>query len=590
MRLRIYILYLLISLPIFFLRFPTNAQINDKRSLNNVYSFHPCSDNQLFGMRLRKLPGRISEVYAPVIILPAPGNEGTIVALPHYSLRIFYLNSPGVSNSIMSITSTDGGLTWGKPKNEFALPNQGAYGNQVIKGYNGRLHCIFLIKGKGEGGYRGRLDNIWYSSTNRQRSGWATPIEIFHGYVGALRGFIQLNTGRLLLAFAKAVPGREEAPPKGVTDYGWNDIISLYSDDGGKIWKRSENSLEVVSQRGKATRYGGIEPAILDLNNGKIWMLIRTNGGYLYESYSDDGGKSWQQPQPTKFISSDSPAAILRLRDNRIVIFWCSDQCWDNPHSYAEGGRQVLHAAISNDNGKTWMGFREVLTKVLGNIPHHGDFGTAYSSAIETAEGKIALVSGQGAGKAIVLFDPDWLEQRSDSDNFSEGLVQWTMFGSDSITQLAILPGKRHKKALLIRKSANKNYLNTEAVWNFPMTAKGEIFLKIRKNIGSRGINIALTDHFSACNDTLANKHAVFIFSVPGTDRAWEKSDEDMTIEVNWNTRNKKASLYLNSQLIKIADIQRHASFGINYLRVGIPGDQEDLSGFYIKSLSAVSK
>ena len=590
MKLSIYISSLLIPLSIFFLETPPNKHINHKGNLNTVHPFYPTPDNHLFGMRLRKLPGKISEVYAPVFVKTSPGNEATIVGLTHDSLRIFYINSQDSADRMMSITSVDRGLAWGNQKKAFNLPHQGANGNQVIKDHNGKLHCVFLVQEEGNGGYRGRLDNIWYSHTNRQRNEWTTPEEIFHGYVGALRGFIQLKGGRLLLAFAKAVPEWEKVPPRGITDYGWNEIISLYSDDGGKIWERSKNGLKVVSQSGKTTRYGGIEPAILELKNGKIWMLIRTNSGYLYESYSVDGGKSWQQPQPTKFISSNSPAAILRLRDNRIVIFWCSDQCWDNPHSYADGGRQVLHAAISNDEGKTWRGFREVLTKIVENIPHHGDFGVSYSSVVETADGKIALVSGQGAGKAIVLFDPNWLEQRSYKDNFSKGLVQWTLFGGDSVTKLSVLPNMRDKKALLIRKSANKKYLNTEAVWNFPMTSKGEVVLKIRKNMGSRGINVALSDHFSTCNDTMANKHAVFVFSVPGTNKTWEKSDNDMTIEVRWGIRNKKASLYLNNQLIKIANIQRHPSFGINYLRVGIPGDQEDLSGYYIKSVNSVTK
>lgn len=592
MKLSIYISYLFISLSIFFLGIPTSKQINNKRNLNNVHPFHPNPDNHSFGMRLRKLPGKISEVYAPVFVKPAPGNEATIVGLTHDSLRIFYINSPGAADRMMSITSADGGLTWGDPKMEFNLPHQGAHGNQVIKDHNGELHCVFLVQGEGKGGYRGRLSNIWYShkKIEQKRGEWTTPKEIFHGYVGALRGFIQLKGGRLLLAFAKAVPEWEKVPPKGITDYGWNEIISLYSDDGGKVWKHSESGLKVVSEHGKATRYGGIEPAILELKNGKIWMLIRTNSAYLYESYSVDGGKSWQQPRPTKFISSNSPAAILRLRDNRIVIFWCSDQCWDNPHSYADGGRQVLHAAISNDDAKTWRGFREVLIKIEGNIPHHGDFGVSYSSAVETADGKIALISGQGAGKVIVLFDPDWLEQGSYRDNFSKGLIQWTMFGGDSVTKLLILPNMRDKKALLIRKSANKKDLNTEAVWNFPMASKGELILKIRKNMGSRGINVALSDHFSTCGDTMANKHAVFVFSVPGTNKTWEKSDNDMTIEISWSITSKKASLYLNNQLIKIANIQRHPNFGINYLRVGIPGDKEDLSGYYIKSVNSVTK
>lgn len=586
MKLSIYILCLIIPLFTFLMVIQTSKQINHE-SLNNIYPFQ-CSHS--FGMRSRKLPKKSSEIYKPVIVQSFPSNETNIVRISNDTLKIFYLSSKGDIDKLMSMTSFNGGLTWGVPEKEFNLPGQAYHANQVIKDHSGKLQCIFTLFEKGEGGYRGRLYNLWYCHTDKDGEKWTVPQEIFHGYIGALQGFIQLKSGRLLATFAKAVPGRVKRPLVGKVDYGWNDIVSLYSDDEGKTWKPSDNSLKVISQPGKATRYGGIEPAIIELKDGRIWMLIRTNQGYLYESYSNNEGESWQNPRQTKFVSSNSPASLLRLADGRIVLFWCSDQWWSTPKSYADGGRQVLHAAISDDEGKTWSGFREVLTKIAGNLPHHGDFGTSYSSAVETEGGKIALVSGQGAGRAIVLFDPDWLEQTSSGDNFSDGLEQWTMFGGDCATQLVYLPHKKDEKALLIRKSANKKQLNTEAVWNFPMTHKGEIILKVRKNSKSQEINIALTDHFSPCNDTMANKHALFIFSVNGKEKVWEESDDNMTIKVRWSIKKKEAILYLNGHLVKEVSIRHQPNFGVNYLRIGIQGDQEDLAGFYIKSITSISK
>ena len=52
------------------------------------------------------------------------------------------------------------------------------------------------------------------------------------------------------------------------------------------------------------------------LPDGRIWMLIRTQTGYLYELFSDDGSR-WTVPQPTPFVSSSSPAAVLTLADGR---------------------------------------------------------------------------------------------------------------------------------------------------------------------------------------------------------------------------------------------------------------------------------
>ena len=80
-------------------------------------------------------------------------------------------------------------------------------------------------------------------------------------------------------------------------------------------------------------------------------MLIRTNKGYLYQSFSKNDGRSWKLPTPANPVSTDSMASLLRFSDNRILVFWCSDQRPDNLSSYANEGREVVHAAISADEG-----------------------------------------------------------------------------------------------------------------------------------------------------------------------------------------------------------------------------------------------
>lgn len=540
-----------------------------------------------FGMRLRALPGQKTQVHAPVFVKESPGNEATLVRLADGRLTIFYVNRPGDADKVMSVSSKDGGFSWENPRIAFELPGEAYYANQVVADRNGELHCVFHLYDKGANGYRGRHLNLWYCKTENQQQRWTKPRKIFDGYVGSIRSLTQLKNGRLLMAFAKAVPERSEPPPKGTPDYGWNDIISMFSDDNGNTWHFSENNIKIAAHKPNNTRYGGVEPTLIELKDGRIWMLIRTRLGHLYESYSLDAGTSWQPPKRTNFISSDSPATTVRLFDGRIVIFWCSNQRWDDPRSYAMGGREVLHAAISADEGKTWKGFREVLV-VSTSGSKKGDRGTSYPSAVETKDGKLAVIAGQGeAQRAIVLLDPVWLEEKSQTDDFSEGLLQWTLFGADSLSALQNTSGKKDGTALRIRKSQSYVNHDTQAVCNFPMSAQGELEMQIVKNGSSKGFHIALTDHFSICADTAASRNAVASFDITegAADALWKKGNGRMQIKISWNRQDRKAVLLINSRQTAVLPFQREPDFGMNYLRLGIPASIVDTSGFYIESI-----
>ena len=121
----------------------------------------------------------------------------------------------------------------------------------------------------------------------------------------------------------------------------------------------------------------------------------------------------------------------MRLNDGRLVVFW--NNCDHCPRVGKDGvysGRDALHAAISDDEGKTWRGFREVYRDPTRNAspPKYGDRGTAYPHATVTKDGKILLVSGQGADlRRRFLIDPEWLLEKSQSENFAN-LDAWHLY------------------------------------------------------------------------------------------------------------------------------------------------------------------
>ena len=179
--------------------------------------------------------------------------------------------------------------------------------------------------------------------------------------------------------------------------------------------------------------YGACEPVILELGDGRIWMLVRTQAGFLFESYSYDD-EHWTELVPSRFHSSTSPAYLLRLSGSRIVLFW--NNCEMPPRFEGDGVygvRDQMHAAVSNDDGKTWLGFREVYLDPTRNNtpPKRGDRRTAYPHAAKIKNGNIAPVTGQGRGRrGLIIVDPGWLSETHREEDFSGGFDGWSVFKS----------------------------------------------------------------------------------------------------------------------------------------------------------------
>jgi len=57
--------------------------------------------------------------------------------------------------------------------------------------------------------------------------------------------------------------------------------------DNGATWTESESKLISPCYQGfNGNNEGACEPAIEPLLDGRIWMLMRTQAGFLYQSYS----------------------------------------------------------------------------------------------------------------------------------------------------------------------------------------------------------------------------------------------------------------------------------------------------------------
>ncbi len=145
---------------------------------------------------------------------------------------------------------------------------------------------------------------------------------------------IQLSNGRILFAVS------EES--KLYTDRLWG----YYSDDNGRSWR---SSAEVPNPDNVLTQ----EPALVELKNGDIFMLIRTNAGVQYISYSKDKGESWSPSERSKINSPVAPASIARIPSTGDLLL-----VWDD--NGLNQIRSPLKIAISRDEGITWNNIKSI--------------------------------------------------------------------------------------------------------------------------------------------------------------------------------------------------------------------------------------
>jgi predicted neuraminidase len=112
-----------------------------------------------------------------------------------------------------------------------------------------------------------------------------------------------------------------------------------------------------------------IQPSILVHPGGRLQALGRTRAQRVFETWSDDGGRTWAPLSLTALPNPSSGIDAVTLRDGRHLIVY----------NHTVKGRSPLNVSISRD-GKTWDAAR-----VLEGEP--GEY--SYPAVIQGADGRV---------------------------------------------------------------------------------------------------------------------------------------------------------------------------------------------------------
>jgi hypothetical protein len=543
-------------------------------------------------------------------ILEAAGNQGGSFLVTMPDGAVDWINTQMATNGldVMRRRSFDKGVTWSTPQRLCGLSRE-EFGTTVpyvtmpLMGQNGNLQLFWMVE-RGTG--NNPAVDLFYDIRQAHSSGnvttWTNTQRIFEGYVGSINGVTQLPSGRIVLPFAYWIAKQPAGPP-----YGNNVVTTVYSDNGGDTWQQSTAALRVPCYPNyNGDNLGAVEPTIVNLKDGRAWMLIRTQTGFLYESYSQDGA-NWSDPVQTRFRSTDSPAGLLRVPDGRLIAFW--NNCENTSPINGKGvytTRDAIHAAISSDDGKTWHGYREVYRDPTRNDspPRTGDRGTAYPYPVATADGTVLLITGQATGRrALLSFDPDWLEITHAEDDFSNGLDDWSVFKSfgepinwwrDRVQGAVLVdhPTKAGAKALHVRRPDDKD--GDGAVWNFPAGRRGKVELSFQLQTGFKGGSIALADRFIQPTDSVGEANAnLVLLSITGDGRLPDgtvlTSGQWYQLGLQWDLDRDICQILLNGQPTSTLPILNEdpLSAGASYLRFRSTASTVDNAGLLVEWVRA---
>ena len=173
------------------------------------------------------------------------------------------------------------------------------------------------------------------------------------------------------------------------------NVLRVYSSgDEGRTWRGSN----IIDLGGHGHHDGAFEPTFVQLRDGRLWMLIRTNWDRFWEAYSDDDGLSWRIIRPSQIESSTSPGYLTRLHSGRLALVWSrlypegADSFARRSGQFSEAEaswhREELSLAFSEDEGQTWS--KPVV------LVRERDTWLSYPFLYEPSPGELWLFSGQG--------------------------------------------------------------------------------------------------------------------------------------------------------------------------------------------------
>ncbi|MGN6193946.1 MAG: sialidase family protein [Ginsengibacter sp.] len=231
---------------------------------------------------------------------------------------------------------------------------------------------------------------------------WEIPQKLHNEWTGANRDMIETRDGSIVLTsmIMRHHPGH-------------HTVLTYTSKDEGKSWIASN----IIDLGGVGNHSGVMESTLVQLKDGRLWMLLRTNWGNFWQTFSDNDGLTWKETGPTNIDASSSPGIIKRLKSGNLVLVWnrlFPEGKTEYPLRGGDGNlsevpanwqRDELSIMFSSDDGKSWS-----KPVVFAKVTRKGE-QLSYPYVFEVKPGKLWITTSFRGDLGINLYEKDFVDR-----------------------------------------------------------------------------------------------------------------------------------------------------------------------------------
>lgn len=253
-------------------------------------------------------------------------------------------------SAIWMMDSSDLGRSWDNPRQAVSRLEGcvNVYSPNLLRLKDGGIALLFMRYMQLEAG-KPPLTNAYWIRSDDEGNSWSQESLVWERthFTFSNDCILRLSSGRVVVPLCycdtPVWSGEKET----------SSVTAMVSDDDCLSWRISDQQITLPMR-------GAMEPFCAECGDGSLLMVMRTQLGSIFRSYSHDSGLHWTKPQTTGLSAPESCPYVTRIPGTTShLVIW--NHAEYDMHFYSHYGKRTpLTVAVTSDNGSSFQHFFNV--------------------------------------------------------------------------------------------------------------------------------------------------------------------------------------------------------------------------------------